>query len=109
MVMRAASNATTTAYTNNLVVKASQGTLHCLTGYNAGNVDQFIQIHDAKALPADGAVPKIIFAVFGGSNFSFDIGADGRSFVNGIVICNSTTGPVKTIGAADCWFDAQYR
>jgi hypothetical protein len=69
---------------------------------------QFIQLHDAAALPADTAVPEVFITVPASSNFSIDFGQYGRTFVNGIVICNSTTGPTKTIGAANCWFDVQY-
>ena len=105
---RSLTNATTTAYATNLVVKATAGTLYVVTGFNSKTTGQFIQIHDATALPADASVPKIIFYVAGNSNFSFDLGEYGRAFANGIVICNSSTGPTKTIGAADCWFDVQY-
>jgi hypothetical protein len=102
-------NATTTAYAASLIVKASAGTLYTITGYNSNTAAQFIQIHDSATLPADTAVPKVIFMVPGSSNFSFDVGPYGRSFTTGITICNSTTGPTKTIGAANCWFDAQYK
>ena len=105
---RSLTNATTTAYATNLVVKATAGTLYVVTGFNSKTTGQFIQIHDAAALPADASVPKVIFYVAGNSNFSFDLGEYGRAFANGIVICNSSTGPTKTIGAADCWFDVQY-
>ena len=101
-------NATTTAYSTSLVVKASAGICYGLQGYNSLATEQFIQVHDAASLPADTAVPKVMFAVPAESSFSIDFGAHGRAFATGIVVCNSTTGATKTIGAADCWIDAQY-
>lgn len=101
-------NATTTAYATSLVVKAKGGVLYGFSGYNSKASAQFIQVHDAAALPADAAVPKIIFQVSASSPFSFDAGRYGRYFPNGIVICNSSTGPTKTIGSADIWVDAQF-
>lgn len=105
----ALTNATTSAYATNLVAKASAGVLYMLTGYNSKTSTQFIQIHDAASLPAEGAAPKITFAVPAGQNFSFDFGTFGRAFASGIVVCNSSTGPTKTIGSADCWFDVQFK
>lgn len=105
----APSNATTTTYAASLIVKASAGTVYSITGYNSKTSAQFIQIHDSATLPADTAVPKVIFYVPAQSNFAFDLTPYGRSFAAGIVVCNSSTGPTKTIGSADCWFDVQYK
>lgn len=103
-----ASNASTTAYAASLVVKASAGRLWGLQGYNSAATAQFIQLHDASSLPANGAAPVDIITVPSLGNFSRDYGPKGRAFTTGIVVSNSTTGPTKTIGAADCWIDAQY-
>jgi len=103
----ATTNVSSAAYEKSHVIKASAGRLYSLTGYNSG-VSQFYQMHDSSTLPADTAVPACVVWVAAGTNFSFDYGDVGRPFTNGIVICNSSTGPTKTIGAtADSWFDAQ--
>lgn len=106
--LSAASNASTTAYAASLVIKASAGTLYGLSGYNSKTSTQFIQLHDAASLPADTAVPKVVISVPASSAFAIDFGQRGRAFATGIVICNSSTGPTKTIGAADIWADTQF-
>jgi hypothetical protein len=109
LVANAPTNASTTAYAASLIVKASAGVLYIVTGFNSRSSGQFIQIFDSATLPADTSVPKVIFYVESNSNFSFDLGVYGRAFSSGIVVCNSSTGPTKKIGAADCWFDVQYK
>lgn len=98
----------TNVYSASLVVKSSPGLLFSITGYNSKASGQFIQIHDCSSLPADGAVPAIFFTVATVSNFSILFAAAPRAFTSGIVVCNSSTGPTKTIASADCWFDVQY-
>jgi len=101
-------NKTTTAYAASLVIKSAPGYLHGLTIYNSKTSTQFIQLHDAAALPAEGAVPSVLLPVAATSGIGLDYGEDGRYFSSGIVICNSSTGPTKTIGSDDIWVDAQY-
>ena len=102
-------NSTSTAYETSRIVKASAGTLYSITGYNSKTSTQFIQIHNSTTVPADTAVPVIIFTVPASSNFSFYSDKFGRFFSTGITICNSSTGPTKTIGAADIWLDVQFQ
>jgi hypothetical protein len=99
-------NQTTSAYAASLVISANPAVLKGITGYNSKTSAQFIQLHDAASLPADASVPAITFTVPAQSNFSLSF-PEGRPFRTGIVICNSSTGATKTIGSADCWFDAQ--
>lgn len=93
-----------TALATNLVVKASAGRLHQLIGYST--VSQFIQVHDASSLPADTAVPVAVYPIVAGVGFNIPLAA--LSCTTGIVVCISTTGPTKTIGAANTFVTALY-
>jgi hypothetical protein len=95
------------AYENMRVVKRGPGKLYGFQGYNSGAA-QFILVLDAAELPADGFVPCFPIPVAATSGFSAFFGDTGRAFNSGIILCNSSTAPTKTIGAADCFFDAQY-
>lgn len=100
-------DAATAAYANSLIVKATAGMLYGISGYNSGG-SQFVQVFDAATLPANGAVPKIMFFVPANSNFSWDGGDASFPFATGIVIAVSTTGPSLTLGAATAWINALY-
>lgn len=95
----------TSALATNLVVKASAGRLFKLAGYSTQA--QFIQVHDAASLPSDSAVPELVFPIAANALFEFEIPV-GHGCSTGIVICNSSTGPTKTIGSADTWITAYY-
>jgi hypothetical protein len=101
-------NSTSTAQEASRVVKASAGTLFVVSGFNNHTSDQYIQLFDSASLPANGVVPKIVIRAFAREPFGYRAPEAGRAFSTGIVICNSTTGPTKTIGSANCLFDIQY-
>lgn len=91
------------------VIKASPGRLMSLKGYNSKVSAQFIQIHNSSDDALDGAVPVATFTVPATSNFAFEWPAStGLPLSIGIIICNSSTGPTKTVGSADCFFTAVY-
>jgi hypothetical protein len=95
------------AYAASIAVLSGPGLLYGFAVYNSNAATQFIQVHDSEVLPPEGAVPVMFWPVATVSTFSLSW-LPGRSFQRGVVICNSSTGPTKTIGAADCFFDAQY-
>ena len=95
------------AYAASLVVKSGPGKLYGFTVYNSGAA-QFILVFDAAALPANGSVPAVVLSAAATANLGASWGDTGRSFDVGCVIVNSSTGPTLTIGAADCFIDAQY-
>jgi hypothetical protein len=101
-------NSTSGALEASHLVVGGEARLCGVSGYSNKASAQFIQVHDATALPADGAVPVIVITVTATTNFSIDLGSWGRWFYRGIVLCNSSTAATKTIGSADCWFDAQF-
>ena len=101
-------NGTSVVLENARNVKSGPGRLYGLAGLNTKAAQQFIQLHDSEGIPADGAVPVVIITVAASANFSLDYDNVGRWFYRGIVICNSSTSSTKTIGSADCWFDAQF-
>ena len=78
------------------------------TIYNSGPA-QFIQLFDAIAVPAEGAIPKLPVPIAADSVFGMYWGEEGRYFPTGLVLCNSSTANIKTLGSADCWFDVQVR
>jgi hypothetical protein len=102
----AATAVSSTAYEASHVLKASAGTLYEVSFYNSSASAQFYQLHNSATLPADTAVPVRIINVPAGGMGSFDFGLRGRPFSTGIVVTNSSTGPTKTIGAADSFYDA---
>lgn len=95
-------------YENARQIKSGPGVLFGLSVYNSNAATQFIQLHDAATIPADGAVPVFFFPVATASAFLASWSPPGRWFRTGIVVCNSSTGPTKTVGSADCFFDAQF-
>lgn len=95
-------------YESSHVIVTSPKGLLGFSGYNNSLTAQWIQVFDATALPADGAAPVISVKAGAEDNFSWDSGTLAMDFANGIVICNSTTGDVKTLGAADCLFTVMH-
>lgn len=92
----------------NLVVKASAGRLFKVVFTNGNAAVRYLQIFNAASLVADTAVPIISIPVPIGQTFTLDLTQFGHWFTTGIVICNSSTGATKTIGAADSYINAWY-
>lgn len=104
----AASSLASTALEASHVIKASAGRLLQLTGVNTKSSGQYIQVFNSTTVPADATAPVLLCYVPANANFSFDFGPIGRYFSTGIAVSNSSTAATKTIGSADCWFNAEY-
>jgi hypothetical protein len=92
----------------NLVVKASAGKLYKLVFTNGNAAVRYLQIHNTTTLPADTAVPIVSIPVPIGQTFTLDLTQFGQYFSTGMVVCNSSTGATKTVGAADSYINAWY-
>lgn len=95
-------------YEASRIVKASSGVLYGLSGYNSGAAG-FLQLFDSATLPANGTAPMLLIAIPAAGNFAIDFGLWGLTFRAGLVVCNSSTGPTKTIGAAELYLNARYK
>ena len=100
-------NKSSSGLADSLIISSNPSVLYGLTIYNGKAPAQYIQLHDAASLPADASIPiypPIQIDTGETKGLSFP---EGRIFSTGIVVCNSSTANTKTIGAADCMFDAQ--
>ena len=79
-----------------------------ITVYSSKASSQWILMFDASSLPADTAVPRMAFPIASATNLGLYFGPMGRTFRQGLVLCNSSTDTTKTIGSADCFFDVEY-
>lgn len=102
-------SASSAAYENSRIGKSSKGLLFSISGFSSKTSSQWIQIFDSITLPPDGAIPIVPPIYVGGTqNFSWDSTLAPFPISYGIVVCNSTTGPTKTIGSNDCMFNIRY-
>lgn len=101
-------NETSDALEASHVIKTVGGKLFGVSVYNNNAAARFVQLHDARALPANGAVPAVVATVATIANLGLYWGSVGRAFEQGIVIALSTTAATLTIAGADGFFDAQF-
>lgn len=101
-------NSTSAQLEASRVVKAGAGTLFSFTVLNTNIAARFVLVFDTGSPLTAASVPVVVVSVPAASSFVWAPGARGRAFYQGIVLANSTTPAVLTIGAADSWFDAQY-
>lgn len=100
-------NACSPRLENSRVVKTGPGYLFGFTVTNTLASAQYVQIFDATTLPADGAVPILAKSLTASDATGF-LWYLPRTFLVGLVICNSTTQGTKTLGSANCLFDVQF-
>lgn len=89
------------------VVKTGPGILYGLTVTNTSVAAQYLLVFDANTVPADGAIPLFAKSIPANDAVGFSW-LPGRTFLVGIVVCNSSTNTSKTVGSANCFFDCQF-
>jgi len=105
----ALSIAASSAAADDLVVKASAGTLYSIVGHIAAGEDGYVQVHDATSQPADTAVPELSYFVGAASAAqAVNIPLPGHACGTGIVVVWSTTAATLTAGAANMFVTAHY-
>jgi len=85
--------------TNRRLVSSAPCKLYAVTGINSGP-DQFIQVFQTNALPANGATPIFSVVVGGGQFYSFDFGTYGAD-LDKVYVCCSTTTNTLTLGSSN--------
>lgn len=95
------------AYQLGLQVKTGPGYLFGFTAYSSNVAAQWVQVFDRVGAPASGEVPVVAFKVAAASHL-YQNWVPPRTFLVGIWLGNSTTGPTYTAGAADTFFDVQF-
>lgn len=100
-------NYTTGALAKSLVLPGSI-VVYGFTVYSTKSSAQFLNVFDAASLPADNAVPLFSWPLAANNGVGIAWQPNGRWFKGGLVLCNSSTDAVKTIGSADCFFDVQW-
>lgn len=92
------------AYAASVEIKAGAGVIKTLSIHNKNGAARYVLIFDAAALPADGTVPLQALNVGANATVSFDFGADGLPFTDGMFACLSTTEDTKTLAGTDALF-----
>ncbi len=94
------------------IFRAKPGYLIDVTITNTNSSAQWILLIDSATLPSDGTVTFLSAPLrVAGTSTTMKVLPSPAYAANGIVICNSSTAfsgttPTKTIGAADCFFEA---
>ncbi len=93
------------------VARVTAGTMLDINVYNGSASPVFVQLFDAAAVPADGAVPvTTVLNIPAGGNGSLSFAdGQGRSFTTGIAWAASSTDTTKTITAAALQVNIQHR
>lgn len=87
------------------------GNARALYGFTVNNTNasaQFILLFDSTKAAATNDAPAASFVVDGSKALPIEY-IRPRKIRRGIVLMNSSTADKLTAGAADCWFDVQYK
>jgi hypothetical protein len=91
---------------NTNVVTITNAATGAVTDIAAGNSGGAVAV-TTQGITA--SAPLLVLVAAASSNFSVALPAGGLPCGTGIVVCNSSTGPTKTLGSADCYFTATVR